>query len=51
MPSIDPVKVKVTQSCPALCDPMICLYSPWKTLGQNNGVHSLSLFQGIIPTQ
>ena len=24
MLSIDPVKVKVTQSCPALCDPMEC---------------------------
>ena len=27
------------------------LYSPWKSLGQNTGVGSLSLFQGIFPTQ
>ena len=27
------------------------LYSPWKSLGQNAGVGSLSLFQGIFPTQ
>ena len=27
------------------------LYSLWNSLGQNTGVHSLSLFQGIFPTQ
>ena len=27
------------------------LYSPWNSLGQNNGVGSLSLLQGIFPTQ
>ena len=27
------------------------LYSPWNSLGQNNGVSSLSLLQGIFPTQ
>ena len=27
------------------------LYSPWNSSGQNTGVGSLSLFQGIIPTQ
>ena len=27
------------------------LYSPWNSLGQNTGVHSLSLLQGIFPTQ
>ena len=26
------------------------LYSPWDTLGQNTGVGSLSLLQGIFPT-
>ena len=26
-------------------------YSPWNSLGQNTGVGSLSLFQGIFPTQ
>ena len=37
------VKVKVTQSCPTLCDPM-------DYTGQNTGVDSLSLLQGIFPT-
>ena len=27
------------------------LYSPWNSPGQNTGVGSLSLLQGIIPTQ
>ena len=27
------------------------LHSPWNSLGQNTGVSSLSLFQGIFPTQ
>ena len=27
------------------------LYSPWKSLGQNTGVSSLSLLKGIFPTQ
>ena len=31
------VKVKVAQSCPTLWDPQ-WLYSPWNSLGQNNGV-------------
>ena len=38
------VKVKVARSCPTLCDPMDCA-------GQNTGVGSLSLLQGIFPTQ
>ena len=38
-------EVKVAESCPTLCDPMD--YSP----GQNTGVGSLSLLQGIVPTQ
>ena len=42
------MKVKVAQSCPTLCDPMD--YS-WNSLGQNTGVGSLSLLQGIFPTQ
>ena len=33
------VKVKVTQSCPALCDLMEC---PWSSPDQNTGVGSLS---------
>ena len=41
---------EVTQSCPTLCDPMD-LYSPWNSPGQYTGVGSLSLLQGIFPTQ
>ena len=43
------VKVKVAQWCPTLCDPVNC--SPWKSPGQNTGVGSLSLLQGIFPAQ
>ena len=42
--------MKVTQSCPTLCDPM-GYTSPWNSPGQNTGVGSLSLLQGIFPTQ
>ena len=41
-------KVKVAQSYPTLCDPMD---SPWYSLGQNTGVGSCSLLQGIFPAQ
>ena len=43
-------KVKVNQLCPILCNPH-GLYHPWNSLGQNTGVGSLSLLQGIFPTQ
>ena len=43
-------KVKVAQSCPTLFDPMDYT-RPWKSPGQNTGVGSLSLLQGIFPTQ
>ena len=43
------VKVKVTQSCLTLCDPMDG--SPWNSPGQNTRVGILSLLQGIFPTQ
>ena len=39
------LKVKVTQSCPTFG-----LHSPWNSPGQNTGVGSLSLLQGIFPT-
>ena len=41
--------VKGAQSCPTLqpCG----LYSPWNSPGQNTGVGSFSLLQGIFPTQ
>ena len=40
--------VLVAQSCPTLCDPLIC---PWNSLGQNTGVGCYSLLQEIFPTQ
>ena len=43
------VKVKVTQS--GLTLQPHGLYSPWNSPGQNTGVDSLSLLQGIFPTQ
>ena len=42
------VKVRVAKSCSTL-DPMDC--SPQNSPGQNTGVGSLSLLQGIFPTQ
>ena len=42
------LKVKVTQSCPTLCDHG--LYRPQISPGQNTGVGSLSLLQGISLT-
>ena len=44
-------EVQVTQSCLTLCDPMDCLCNAWNSPGQNTGVSSLSLLQGIFPTQ
>ena len=42
-------EVKVSQSGPTL---LRCgLYSPWDSPGQNTGVDSHSLLQGIFPTQ
>ena len=46
------LKVKDTQSCPHSVTLWLHgLYSPWDSPGQNTGVGSLSLFQGIFPTQ
>ena len=42
------MKVKVARLSPTLCDPMDC---PWDSPGQNTGVGSLSVLQGIFPTQ
>ena len=44
-----PGKVKVAQLCPTLCDPMD--YNPWNSPGQNAGVGSSFLLQGIFPTR
>ena len=43
------VKVKVAQSCPILCNAW--KYSPWNSSGQNTGVGSCSLLQGIFSIQ
>ena len=42
-------KVKVAQSCPTLQPHG--LYSPWSSPGQNTGVGSCCLLQGVFPTQ
>ena len=42
--------MKVVWSCLTLCHPH-GLYSPWNSPGQNTGAGSLSLLQGIFPTQ
>ena len=50
LPSVEfwKVKVKFAQLCPTLCDPRDCIGpSP----GPNTGVGTLSLLQGIFPTQ
>ena len=44
------VKVKVAQSCLTLCDPMDCI-AHGILQAKNAGVGSLSLLQGIFPTQ
>ena len=44
------MKVKVSQSCPNSFRPHE-LNRPWNSPGQNTGVGSLSLLQGIFPTQ
>ena len=43
----------VSESCSVVFDSLrpSRLYSPWNSLGQNTGVNSLSLLQGIFPTQ
>ena len=43
------MKVKIAQSCSTLQP--LGLYSPWNSPGQKTGVGSLSLLQGILPTQ
>ena len=43
----------MSESRPVMSDSLRChgLYSPWNSPGQNAGVGSLSLLQGIFPTQ
>ena len=42
-------ELRVTQSCLTFCNPKDC--SPWNSPGQNTGAGSLSLLQGVFPTQ
>ena len=49
MTVVETWKVNVAQSCLTLGDLMDC--SPWNSPGQNTGVGSLSLLQGIFSTQ
>ena len=44
--------LKRSESCSVVSDSLQPheLYSPWNSLGQNTGVGSLSLLQGIFPT-
>ena len=48
-----PLCESVSESLSVLSDSLWLhgLYSPWNSPGQNNGVVSLSLLQGIFPTQ
>ena len=48
--SIYAMKVKVTQSCPTLCDPRDYTIH-WNYPKQNTGVGSRPLLQAIFPTQ
>ena len=50
------VQVKVTQLCPTVFDAVDCslqgfFLCPWNSLGKNIEVGSVSLLQGIFPTQ
>ena len=42
------LKVLVAQSCPTLCNLMVC---PWNSPSKDTGVGCHSLLQGIFPTQ
>ena len=47
------VYIHESESCLVVSDslPSHGLYSPWSSPGQNTGVGSLSLLQGLFPTQ
>ena len=53
--TLKPQKVKWTQSCLTLCDPINYSLSrlpcPWDSPGKNTGVRCHFLLQGIFPTQ
>ena len=47
--------LKLLQSCPTLCNPMIgsppSFFGTWDSPGKNSGVGCCFLLQGIVPTQ
>ena len=47
------VKPKISESCSAVLYSLLPheLYRSWNSLGQNTGVGSLSVLQGIFPTR
>ena len=49
-PGLIEVKWKSMSCVPLFVTPWT-IYSPWNSLGQNTGMGSLSLLQGIFPTQ
>ena len=53
MPQVKSGKESEIESCSVMSDSLrpLGLYSPWNSLGQNTGMGSLSLLQGIFPTQ
>ena len=52
-PSPEDLQDSASESSSVVCDSLRLhgLYSPWNSPGQNNRVSSLSLLQGISPTQ
>ena len=45
------MKLKVSQLCLTLCDPMDCNLCPWNSPSKNTGVSNHFLLQGIFLTQ
>ena len=52
-PPLSPPTLNESKSCSVVSDSLRPhgLYRPWNSLGQDTGVGSLSLLQGIFPTQ
>ena len=53
IPGLQILKLYESESCSVVSDSLRShgIYSPWNSPGQNTGVGSLSLLQGIFPTQ
>ena len=50
-PKLMPIELVMPSSHLILCRPLLLLLCPWDSPGKNSGVSSLSLRQGIFPTQ